>query len=223
MNEVRRSGADGAGRSGDPAADMDFRDRTGRGPGGKDMQARREPAAGDAAPGSADRLLSERSMVFARALQREHDDGERRDDRPPEPLVVIERPPGPFGLFASPVTEPARTAAGDTTVAERAFALIENALAAEGRLAASAPVRIAIPLPAEGLTGILLTLTPDGVDVVLEREPGDLPSGLVEAARELAGRLQARLGRRQVRIFDAVAAGEGPRPTPRRPDGELET
>lgn len=155
--------------------------------------------------------LRDRGAAFSRALSRLTQDGGPEDAAPADTrqlLFTLDRPPNPFTLLAA---ESARTAQAPTggDAAQRIATLVEAAAAEQARQAASAGTTIAIPVDGDGLQSVTLAISADGVDVTLTQvgETGTLIGP--DMARDLAERLQARLGRRRGRIYQEALVAQG--------------
>jgi hypothetical protein len=158
-----------------------------------------------------DQDLRDRGAAFSKALTRVAREAEQGDAAQPDPrvlLAVLERPASPFTLIAA---ESARTAmpTPSSDAAARVAQLVEATATEQARLALSASTTIAIPVDTDGLQSVTLAISPDGVDVTLV-QAGDAGSlSWPDMARDLAERLQARLGRRRVRIYQETLASGG--------------
>jgi hypothetical protein len=151
-----------------------------------------------------EREMRDRAASFARALDHKAGQTPPETDKVEERslLVVLERPVTPFALLADAgaAAQCANQAGADT--AARVAARIEAALAASAREPVSNTTSIHVPVSADGLKGVFLTINATGIDVTLVHEPGGSSLSTPDMARDLAERLQLRLGRRRVRIFE---------------------
>lgn len=166
--------------------------------------------------------LRDRSDLFSRRVQEAlgegRSDGWRREEAArvlataepeiaPASGALHNAAPAPAAAEL-PAATPAGAPRAETTeriVADLA-ARVEQAFRQDLSASAGGTValRVALDGAVAGIRDITVSTGPAGLDVMLNRGSGEPPPDLVEAARLLAQRLQARFGRR-VRILDAAA------------------
>lgn len=219
--EPNAAGASGQGAFSDPRRDP-FK-RRGERDGALRDGALRDGLARDL--GHPDRDdLRDRSDLFSRRVQEALGEGRSEDRRregavrvlataeaeaqPPAGALPAPVPPAAALPAAAPGAAPADASppgSAETIVADLA-ARIEQAFRQDLSASAGGTValRVAPGDTVAGIRDITVAVGPAGLDVTLNRGSGEAPPDLVEAARLLAQRLQARFGRR-VRILDAAA------------------
>lgn len=136
---------------------------------------------------------------------------------PADALVALFAPPAPAAVApgadgpASDLGPPAAVERRIADIADR----VERAFQADLQAGPGAPIALRIPLDGagDGLSSLTVTATAQGLDITLARAAdGAVPlPELLAAAQALAERLQRRLGRGSVRVFDGVEASVTPR------------
>jgi hypothetical protein len=158
---------------------------------------------------------SDRVAAFARSMRAAGgEDVATLADRPNVSILAVAEWFGGSLSATPPAAEPASDASPIRSIhaiVAAVTARVEQAIAAEHRLAPDAPVNVRVDLggAVAGLEAVTITLSSTGLDILLERAEGDPSPELVQAAQALADRLSMRFARRTIRILDRAAdAGE---------------
>ena len=191
----------------DPSTEPDLH-RGDRQSQGQDLQNRNE-LRGDLArnrlghSGPTERELRDRAAAFNRAL------GAKSKDTAPDtesskekvPLFVMEGATTPFSLLSHGASQ-SKIDSAQSEFSARVASRIDTALAAIAREPTTATTNVQVPVGSDGLSRVLLTINATGIDITLVHEAGAQSLSTPDMARDLAERLQLRLGRRRVRVFE---------------------